>query len=339
VSDVRRPWIAAVLVLAGAALFGMLGPLSRTAYDAGLTPFAWVAWRAGAGAVGLWTVIALRRGGRSMGDGLRAATPSARRWLLLATVAAACLNLAIFVAFQRTAIALALLLFYTYPAIVAGVSAILGHERLDRTRIAALGLAIVGMVAVVAGGLGTAEGLAVDALGIALALVAAGCQTTFVVASRGYATLRTEEAMGSILAGSAIVAIVVTILFDGAPALALPLGDPPLLALLIGVGLFAAALPSFLFLSGIRRLGPVRAGILMLFEPVVGVALAALLLGEGVTPLQVVGGATILAAAALVQRRGRVVPPQDAPSAGEAEGAQAQPSMADAPVVPAPGGP
>src|SRR4051812_44521274 len=173
-SDVRRPWVAGLLVLGGAALFGTLGPLSRSAYDAGLTPFAWVAWRAGVGAIGLWTVIALRRGGRSMIDGLRAAPPSARRWLLLATLAAACLNLSIFVAFQRTAIALALLLFYTYPAIVAAVSALLGHERLDRTRVAALGLAIVGMVAVVAGGLGAAESLAADALGIALALIAAG---------------------------------------------------------------------------------------------------------------------------------------------------------------------
>ena len=45
-----------------------------------------------------------------------------------------------------------------------------------------------------------------------------------------------------------------------------------------------------------------RTGILMLFEPVVGVALAALLLAEGLAPLQVLGGATILLAALLVQR-------------------------------------
>ena len=40
-------------------------------------------------------------------------------------------------------------------------------------------------------------------------------------------------------------------------------------------GLFAAAIPSILFLTGIRLIGGTRAGILMLFEPVVGVALAA----------------------------------------------------------------
>jgi drug/metabolite transporter (DMT)-like permease len=40
----------------------------------------------------------------------------------------------------------------------------------------------------------------------------------------------------------------------------------------------------------------------MLFEPLVGVTLAALLLHETLVPLQVAGGAAILAAALLLQR-------------------------------------
>jgi drug/metabolite transporter (DMT)-like permease len=40
----------------------------------------------------------------------------------------------------------------------------------------------------------------------------------------------------------------------------------------------------------------------MLFEPVVGVVLAAALLGEALGPLQAVGGAAILAAAVILQR-------------------------------------
>jgi drug/metabolite transporter (DMT)-like permease len=323
-----RPQLSAVLIVVSAAfLFGTLGILSRAAYDQGLAPFAWVAWRAGVGAVGLWVVIARRRGPRAMLDGIRAATPAERRWLLLAVVASAGLNLSIFVAFQRTAIALALLGFYTYPAMVALVTAALGHERLDTARLAALGLAVAGMVAVVAGGLQPGTTLAIDGLGIGLALVAALCQTVFVVANRGYASIRNEEAMGVILAGSMTIAIVVTILTTGAAALALPLGNAGLLALLVGVGLFAAALPSFMFLTGIRRLGPVRAGILMLFEPVVGAALAALVLGEALSPLQLAGGATILVAAALVRSaRGGPTRP-------------GRPDEAELAVAPAPGGP
>lgn len=325
--EARSPLPHVLLVLVAACLFGTLGILSRAAYDQGLAPFAWVAWRAAIGAIGLWIVIARRRGLRAVLDGIRAATPRERRWLLLAIAASAGLNLAIFVAFERTAIALALLGFYTYPVMVTLVTAALGHERLDAARLAALGLAVAGMVAVVAGGLQPGTTLAIDALGIGLALVAALCQTVFVVANRGYASVRNEEAMGVILAGSAVIAIAATVLTDGAAALALPLGNPGLLALLVGVGLFVAALPSFMFLTGIRRLGPVRAGILMLFEPVVGAALAAVVLSEALTPLQLVGGATILAAAVLVQR---------ARSEPTRPGTADQPEVA---VAPAPGGP
>jgi drug/metabolite transporter (DMT)-like permease len=72
--------------------------------------------------------------------------------------------------------------------------------------------------------------------------------------------------------------------------------------LLAFTGLFAAAIPSTLFLTGIRLIGGTRAGILMLFEPVVGVVLAAVLLGESLAPIQVLGGMAILAAAVILQR-------------------------------------
>ena len=74
------------------------------------------------------------------------------------------------------------------------------------------------------------------------------------------------------------------------------------LPLLLFTGIFAAAIPSLGFLTGIRAIGGTRAGILMLFEPVVGVALAAWLLGEALAPIQIVGAAAILAAALLLQR-------------------------------------
>ena len=59
------------------------------------------------------------------------------------------------------------------------------------------------------------------------------------------------------------------------------------------------------FLTGIRAIGGLRAGILMLFEPVVGVALAAWLLNEALAPIQAVGALAILAAAVILQRAGR----------------------------------
>ena len=121
-ADTRSRWSGALVVVAAASLFGMLGTLSRFAYDDGLTPFAWVAWRAGIGAIGLAVVVAGRRGIRSSLDGIRAATPSARRWLGLAVLAGAFLNLAIFVAFQRTTIALRRIAMAAEPTRIVAIA-------------------------------------------------------------------------------------------------------------------------------------------------------------------------------------------------------------------------
>ena len=102
-------------------------------------------------------------------------------------------------------------------------------------------------------------------------------------------------------------------------------------------GLFAGAIPSIMFLTGIRLIGGTRAGILMLFEPVVGVALAAVLLDEHLAPIQVAGGLAILGAAFILQRSaapgGRAVA-APALEADEAEDADAA-LVPDPQVVPA----
>jgi len=208
-----------------------------------------------------------------------------------------------FLAFARIPVAIVLLCFYLYPALVAGASALLGWEPMDRPRIAALVIAIGGMVAVVVGGSGLGTGGGLDPIGVALSLSAAVSQAVFVLVSRhGYRAVPTDQAMAMILAASACIAGALALATGGPPALALPFSDPGLLGLLLFAGLFAAAVPSFLFLAGIRWIGPVRAGILMLIEPLVGVGLAAVFLAEAVGPVQAAGGLAILAAAVIIQR-------------------------------------
>ena len=70
-------------------------------------------------------------------------------------------------------------------------------------------------------------------------------------------------------------------------------------------GVIGAGIPTVAYITGIRMLGPSRAAILATLEPVIGVLLAAWLLAEQPTPIQIVGGALILAAAVLLQLRSR----------------------------------
>lgn len=295
------PTGVAIMVVA-ASLFATLGVLSRTAYDLGLAPFAFVAWRAGIGGVGLGAAVLVVRGRRGSMLPWSRMSRATRRSLGLAILIGAALNLFMFFAFDRTTIALALLAFYTYPAMVAAASVALGREQLDMPRALALVLALGGMIAVVLGALGGGSTLQIDPLGIAAALAAAGCQAAFVLLSRGYSSVPSDQAMASILAGTGVIAALVTIVSGGPGLLLAPVASGQLLGLLVVVGIFAAAVPSFLFLTGMRLLGGIRTGIVMLVEPVVGVALAAIFLSEPVAPLQALGGATILVAAFLVQR-------------------------------------
>jgi DME family drug/metabolite transporter len=157
------------------------------------------------------------------------------------------------------------------------------------------------MVLVVAGGLDPRAGLVIHPLGIGLAVLAACFQTVFVTVSRGrFATVPAEQATGWILVVTAIACAGLALVTGG--NLAAPFGGPEPFAIAATAGILGAGIPSTLFLVGIRAIGGTRAGILMLFEPVVGVTLAAVLLHEGLVPLQVAGGGAILAAAILIQR-------------------------------------
>ena len=296
-----------LIVIGSAALFGMLGPLSRFAYDAGMQPAAFVAWRALVALAVMVLVVAWRvRRGPTTLLAFRSLPRRAQVTLLVAGITGFTLNLCMFLAFDRITVALTLLGFYTYPAMIAVVNVVLGREPLDRTRVVALGLALAGMAAVVASQIDPAAGIRLDALGIGLALGAAVSQTIYVVVSRdGYPDVPTDQAITIVLAVTVVGATLLAILVGSAASLIQPLVEPDVLPLLVFTGVFAAAIPSLGFLWGIRAIGGLRAGILMLFEPVVGVTLAAWLLAESLAPIQVVGAIAILGAAVILQRASR----------------------------------
>jgi drug/metabolite transporter (DMT)-like permease len=304
VADRPVPLLGFVTVIGSAALFGTLGPLSRFAYDLGVDPAAWVAWRGAVGLLTLLMVIAWRaRSGASPLIRPGRLSRHARISLLVAGLMGFTLNVGMFFAFDRVTIALALLCFYTYPAMVAVVNVVLGRERLDAARLVALALALIGMTAVVASQLDPAAGIRLDAIGIGLALGAALSQTVYVVVSRdGYGEVPTEQAIAVVMVITITGASLVALSGGSAASLVPPVEAPGLVPLLLFTGVFAAAIPSLGFLAGIRAIGGLRAGILMLFEPVVGVVLAAWLLAESLVPIQVAGAVAILAAAVILQR-------------------------------------
>ncbi len=184
-----------------AVCFATLGPLTRFAEEAGVTSLTLVTWRAGLGAAVMVGFIGARWAtGIARPVRLGAIPARDRRFMLAAIVANATLNLSVFIAFTRISIALALLVFYLYPAIVAVVSVIWFGERLDRLRWLALGVSLVGLVLVLAGAGGVGE---IDALGVGLAFFGGLAQVFFVLAARhGFAHIPGPQAAGLTMAGA-----------------------------------------------------------------------------------------------------------------------------------------
>lgn len=293
------------LIVLAATCFGILGPLSHYAEQGGVSSLALVTWRAALGAACMVVFIAARRAVSGGGGMVRlGAVPVSDRWFMAgAAVANTVLNLAVFIAFLRIGITLSLLVFYLYPAFVALISVAWFGERLERTRWAALVMSLVGMVLVVAG---AGELGQLDALGIGLAFIGALGQTFYVLAARhGFAHVPGSQAAALTMGGAAGLYLLVALLTGTLGDLAAPLRSSAALWPVVVAGIIGAGIPTVSYIAGIRRLGAPRAAILANFEPVVGVLLAAALLGEQPTVVQLLGGALIIVAGVVLQLRPR----------------------------------
>jgi drug/metabolite transporter (DMT)-like permease len=318
---VSRVALGTLLVAVGAALFGTLSYLARNASAAGLDALPFVAWRALIGTATLFVLglaFARRAGGGRRWPDIRILPRDRRRALVLVAAAGAVLNIAMFAAILRTAIAVALISFYTFPAIVTLAAVPLFGERLDRTRLGALLLSVTGLALVVlspvlfpVAGSGGAN-IVVDPVGVALALVAAVCQAFFIlVSARGWKPMATLHVSTFVVSGAAVAAIPLALLAGQGAALTLPLHDATPWPWILAAGITGAAVPTTIFIAGIGMIGASRAAILMTIEPLVGVSSAALLLGEQPTVLQLVGGAAVLVAAAILQVAPRAPVPSE----------------------------
>ena len=300
-TDGNRSGLAgAGLVALAAVCFGTLGPITRFADEAGVGSLAIVAWRAGIGATAMILLLLTLRGAAGRRPVALRELPSRDRWFIgAASVANLVLNLAMFIAFVRVEIGLALLVFYIYPAFVAVASIIWFGDRLDAVRWSALGLSMLGLTLTLTGSGDLGE---LDPLGLGLAFVAALAQAFYVLSARhGFARIPPVESAALTMGGAALGYVAIALVTGQLVALGAPLTSSQALVPVILAGVIGAAIPTLCFITGIRLLGAPRAAILATLEPVVGVALAAWLLNEQPTALQLIGGALILVAAVLLQ--------------------------------------
>jgi drug/metabolite transporter (DMT)-like permease len=292
-------------VLSAAAGFATLGPLARAATAAGVSALTFSIWRSAVAAAVLVLMLAfLVRTGRTTLTRWRAIPRMERLQLALTGPFIAGSSVFLFVAFERMSIALALIIYYCYPSFVAVAATKLLGERLTWDRVGAIVLATTGMVLVVLAPQLEAVSAVLDGIGVACALIGAACQGGYaLVASRGFGSVPSFQAAAlirvAVLIVSGIGIVGFLALTGGAHDLWEQTRSPVAWGAILVAGSVGAALPAAALVIGYRRLGAVRGAILMIFEPVVGVVLAAVLLDERPAPMQLLGGLLVLAGAAL----------------------------------------
>jgi drug/metabolite transporter (DMT)-like permease len=236
------------------------------------------------------------------GHGVRDLPRHRQRALLAVCLIGAALNIAMFQSFLLTTVAVALICFYTFPAIVTIAAVPLYGERIDGLRASALVLSAIGLVLVVLAPVLDSSDVVINPVGVLLAFGAAICQATFILmVGRGFDPLPPVRVSILALFAAAAVAIPLAVITGNTGGLSVPFETPEAWVWILAGGIAGAAIPTTAFVTGIGIIGPSRAAIMMTIEPLVAIIIAALFLGEHPAPIQLVGGAAVLVAAAILQ--------------------------------------
>ena len=197
-----------------------------------------------------------------------------------------------FSALGHASAGLVALLLYLYPFIVTVLSMLFLGERLTPLRVGAVSAALCGTALILGSGI---EG---SPLGIGFGLAAALIYSVYILV--GGRVLREEDP----LAAATVVMLAAAAVFGARMLLQVPAlpATPTAWAAVLAIALVSTIVAMVGFFAGMRRLGAADAATLSTLEPVVTFVLAALVLGEPVGPLQVLGGGIVLAAVAALAR-------------------------------------
>ncbi len=266
-------------VLTCALVYGLAVVLARFAFEDGSNAATVVTVRCAFAALAIG--IALRIGGEE-----RRTTGRERALLLGLGVFFALGVFSFYKAIEILRVPLAILAFYVNPLIIGVLGALVGFERLSgRTLLFAL---------VSLAGLALATGAspeAVDAAGIGFAMLAAALTAGILVVSTHRLSHVNAKSRTFWMMTSTSAALAAGTLAGDAlmwPRSALGLWALAGVCVLYAIGLVA------LFTSA-TRIGPLRTGLVMNLEPIVAIGGSWLLLGQGLAPVQLAGGALVIA--------------------------------------------
>lgn len=230
----------------------------------------------------------------------------------------ALVQLMFFIAVSRLPVGIAMLLEYTSPVLVAFWVRFVRKVRLPMLSWIGIALAFLGLALVAQ----VWKSLELDGVGLLAGIGAALCSAAYyLLGERGASE---HHPIGMVTWGMVVGALG---LFVVAPPWTMPFAavrttstfggtEVPVWALLVTVALISTALAYTLSISSLRHLPSTVASVLALSEPIVATLIAWLMLGETLSPDQIIGMVVLLSGAALVQvaSHGPVTPADPLPT-------------------------
>ena len=205
-------------------------------------------------------------------------------------------NFLYFQAIHRTNVATALLLQYQAPVLVALYTAMVQRQRLSRRLFLSLAFALTGCALIVR--IYDPSILRPNLLGVLAGIGTAFAFAFYILTSR--VALRTIGAWTLLayayLAASLVWAAVLPPWRLFAPGFPLHTWGA-----FLAIATLGTVLPFGLFISSLKYLPPTQASIISMLEPVVAAIAAYFLVGEILLPIQLLGGALVLAGVALAE--------------------------------------
>jgi drug/metabolite transporter (DMT)-like permease len=303
----RAAAIGIALTVISAFAFGSGALFAKPVYAEGVGWHVLMAWRFLIGAGLAWAWLLVR--GRS-----RAGLRRMRRRDLAVAIGLGILytgnSATYFAGLETVSASLAALIVYVYPALVAVITLQVGRPLQGRRAWGALALALAG-VALAVGNIDAATAPPLE--GLVLIAASPVIYSVWIVLSarlsgEGRSGVGADAGAGVVdPLAAGVVMLTATAVTYGVSAVTL--GRPVFPAQipsgawvgLAGVGIVSTFIAVQAFYAGAHRIGAARASIVSTVEPIWTIVLASLLFQESLGPLQLVGGAMILAGVVIAQ--------------------------------------
>lgn len=315
----QTPFVVGLAIaLVSAATFGSSGTFGSALMATGWSPGAVVTARiVGAALIMVVPAVVAMRGQWHL---LR---PNLGRILAYGLFAVAGCQFAYFMAVDHLSVGVALLLEYLAPVLIVGWMWLRHSRRPSRLTVLGVVAAVVGLVLV----LDVTSGASVDVIGVLWGLMAAlGLVVYFLAAAHGDDALPPISLAGGGLAVGALglVAAAATGLLPMAAStddVRLAGSALPWWAAVLELALVAGAIAYATGIAATRALGSTVASFVGLSEVLLAIAFAWVLVGEAMSPVQLLGGLAILAGVVAVKLGEGEVPGAEPLPADDVDGA------------------